>query len=256
MKYLLLSFLVSGALSYDSAQSQDRFINEKFTYNLTYLGVPTADAYISVAETLLADGRKAIHLGVLARTTSIFSSIYKLENYYQTYIDSATGLPFRYIKDIQQSTVEQHGEVSYDQSGGMAVFTGGRFKSKVVSSIQQNSHNLFSYVFFLRRQRLSENWKCESNLDVESEPWKIKAEVVSKELVPAAGKMMEAYKVSIRFVPVKKERKRKNTDILTRRVATSQTRVYFWIGVDSPFPVLRIENEMSIFNSYINLVDH
>ncbi len=238
-----------------SVYSQQDFFGESFSYRLSYLGFPAASIRLTVPDTVMINGRKVFHVVAAAKSSSIFTPFYSVENTYHTYIDAASGLPVRLVKDIRQSTLIQQGKIEYDQSGRTATYEGGRFKSEVKKSIQENSHNLFSLIYFLRRNDLTQGWKREMNMDVESEPWKVIAEVVSKEKVSAAGRLFEAYKVSFRFLPVKEEIKRKHTDILTRRAVTTRTRGYFWIGCDPPYLFLKIDSEMSPFNTYTTMVE-
>lgn len=234
--------------------AQEKFLGEKYAYKLTYLSIPAVNIYLSVPETLTVDGKKTLHLLAIARTSSLFSTFYTLENRYHTYIDQETGLPVKFNKTIRQRTLEQQGEISYDQVNRQAVYDGGRFTSQVKMSIQENTHNLFSMIFFLRRDKLQVGQKFNFNLDVESEPWNVGTNVEAKEKVDVADSTYDAYKVSFQFTPTKEEFKRKHTDILTRRVATSKTCLYFWIGAEPPFPFLKVEFEMSPFSAYTTMV--
>ena len=234
---------------------QEHFLGENYTYKLTYLGIPAVNIYLSVPETLTINERKTYHILAVARTSALFSPFYTLENRYHTYIDAESGLPVKFTKDIHHSTLDQHGEITYDQENNLAVYEGGRFSSQIKKSIQENTHTLFSMIYFLRREKLEKGKVFSFNLDVESEPWKVKAKVVLNETVSVAGKSHEAYKISFQFLPVKDELHRKHTDILTRRVATSATHLHFWIGAAEPYRFLKVEYDMSPFSAYTTLVD-
>jgi hypothetical protein len=151
--------------------------------------------------------------------------------------------------------LEQRGTIVYDQENNVALYEGGRFSSQVRKSIQENTHNLISMIYFLRRGKLEAGQKFTLNLDVESEPWKATVTVLNKETVNVAGISQEAHKISFQFAPVKEELKRKHTDILTRRVATSATRLYFWIGATEPCHFLKVEYDMSPFSAYTTRVN-
>jgi len=234
--------------------AQERFLGEKYAYQLTYLSIPAVNIYLSVPETLSISGKKTFHLLAIARTNSLFSVFYTLENRYHTYIDAETGLPVKFSKDVHQRTLDQHGEISYDQANRQAAYEGGRFISQITMPIQENTHNLFSMIFFLRRGELHIGQTTHFNLDVESEPWNVETNVITKESVDAADSTYDAYKISFQFIPTKEELKRKHTDILTRRVATSKTRLYFWIGAAPPYPFLKVEYEMSPFSAYTTMI--
>ncbi|MBL7994399.1 DUF3108 domain-containing protein [bacterium] len=254
MNLLRSLFFIFFANSVVCLFAQEKFLGERYAYKLTYLSIPAVNIYLSAPEMLTVNGKKALHLLAIARTTSLFSAFYTLENRYHTYIDQETGLPVKFNKTIHQRTLEQQGEISYDQANRQAVYNGGRFTSQVKMSMPENTHNLFSMIYFLRRDKLEVGQKFSFNLDVESEPWTAETHVDAKEKVDAADSTYDAYKVSFQFIPTKEEFKRKHTDILTRRVATSKTRLYFWIGADPPFPFLKVEFEMSPFSAYTTMV--
>lgn len=248
----LLFFIICGYAQ--PVFSQDNFLGEKYAYKLTYLSIPAVNIFISVPETLLIRGQKVFHVLAVARTNSLFSPFYTLENHYDTYIHTDSGLPVQFNKDIHQRTLTQQGEISYDQEKLQAVYDGGKFVSQITTSIQKNTHNLFSMIFYLRREALHIGQQFNFNLDVESEPWNVETKVIARENIKAADSLYEAYKISFQFIPTKEELKRHHTDILTRRVATSKTRLYFWIGVAPPYPFLKVEYEMSPFSAYTTMV--
>lgn len=254
MKFLYTIVTLFILKSFIPVFGQTAPIGEDNAYKLTYLGIPAVNIYLSVPDTLTIDGKRTFHVLAVARTNALFSPFYTLENRYHTYIDAESGLPVKFTKDIHQSTLDQHGEITYDQDHRVAVYEGGRFSSQVKKSIQENTHNLFSMIYFLRRGKLEEGQRFTLNLDVESEPWKVTVTVMARETVSIAGISREAHKVSFQFTPVKEEIKRKHTDILTRRVATSATRLYFWIGAAEPFHFLKVEYDMSPFSAYTTLV--
>lgn len=254
MKFFYTVFIFFFLKSFVPVAGQEKLLGEDNAYKLTYLGIPAVNIYLSVPETLTVNGKRTFHVLAVARTNALFSPFYTLENRYHTYIDAESGLPLKFTKDIHQSTLDQHGEITYDQDNNVAFYEGGRFSSQVKKSIQENTHNLFSMIYFLRRGKLETGQKFTLNLDVESEPWKSTVTVLNKESVNVAGIYQEAHKISFQFAPVKEELKRKHTDILTRRVATSATRLYFWIGAAEPFHFLKVEYDMSPFSAYTTLV--
>lgn len=254
MKAFYLFFFLLWSILDTPVSAQEFFLGEAYAYKLTYLSIPAVNIYLTVPETVTVNGKKTYHLLAVARTNALFSPFYTLENRYHTYIDAVSGLPVKFSKEIHQRTLEQRGEILFDQTERQAVYEGGRFTSQIKTTIQENTHNLFSMIYSLRRGDMRVGQKFRFNLDVESEPWKAEAEVIKKETVKAADALHEAYKISIQFSSVRDEFKRKHTDILTRRVATSKTRLYFWIGAAAPYPFLKVEYEMAPFSTFTTLV--
>lgn len=230
--------------------AQANMIGESYSYKLTYIGIPAVTIVLSVPDTATVNGRSAYHVVARARTNALFSVFYTLNNCYETYLNVENGLPEKSTKDIAQKTIKHKGSTIYDQSNRTAYYEGGKFDSSFSISIQEQTHNFFSMIYFLRRSPLQVGQILNFNLDVETEPWKAEVRVLAMEKIEAAGKKREAFKVAFKFIPVKEEIRRRRTDIVTRRIATSQSRLFFWIGAEEPHPFLKIEFELSPFNAY------
>jgi len=233
------------------AQSQ---VGEVHAFKLTYLSIPAVSITLTIPDDSTIHGQPVLHLVAIARTSSLFSPFYTLENRYDTWIDCDTGLPLHYHKKVDQKTIRQEMTADFDQSNHTVTYLGGKFSSGITQAIEPMTHNLFSMIYALRRQSLTKGQHLQINLDVETESWLADIEVVEEERIRVAGKTWESVKVAFTFSPRGEEKKRKHTDILTRRLATSKTKLYFWIAKEEPRPFLKVEYDTSPFSAYTTLV--
>lgn len=256
-RFFLIFFreLVCGVLLTCSSVFSQQWIGECNDYKLTYLSISAVSISLSIPEIVQVNNKKAYRIVAVSKTTSFFSQFYSLENKYETLVDVETGLPLQYHKYIAQKTIRQELMTQYDHSKNTAHYEGGKFPEALDIPVQEKTHNFFSMIYSLRRESLQVGQTYRMNLDVETEPWKVEATVVQKEKIEAVDREWEAFKVEFKFIPTQEEIKRKKTDILTRRLATSKTRLFFWIAVDAPHPFLKIEFEMSPFSAYTKLVE-
>ncbi len=229
-------------------------VGESYAYKLTYLSIPAVSITLSVPDDSTIQGRVAFHLVAIARTSSLFSPFYTLQNRYDTWIDRETGLPLYYHKTVDQKTIRQEMTADFDQVNGTVKYEGGKFSPAVTQSIEPMTHNLFSMIFALRRQTLVKGQHVRLNLDVETESWIADIEAIDEETIRVAGNKWESVKVAFSFSPRGEEKKRKHTDILTRRLATSKTKLYFWIAKREPHPFLKVEFDTSPLSVYTTLV--
>lgn len=232
-----------------------QWVGESNDYKLTYLSISAVSISLSIPEIVQVDNKKAYRIVAVSKTTSFFSQFYSLENRYETLVDFETGLPIQYHKYITQKTIKQELITQYDHIKNIAHYEGGKFQEAFDIPVQQNTHNFFSMIYSLRRESLQVGQIYRMNLDVETEPWKVEAKVVQKEKIEAVDQEWDAFRVEFKFIPTQEEVKRKKTDILTRRLATSKTRLIFWIAEAAPHPFLKIEFEMSPFSAYTKLVE-
>ncbi len=230
-------------------------IGETLTYKLTYVGIPAVTITLSVPEKTRLDGRDVVRLSAHAKTNVFFSAFYSLDNQYDTYVDAETGLPVTFTKTIAQKTLRQRMTTTYDQASHRAVYDGGKFDPAVDKPIREESHNFFSMIHCLRTRPLKEGFSQSFHLDVETEPWTVVAKVTGLETIHVAGRDRRAHKVVFEFTPTQEEVRRRKTDIVTRRVATSQSRLTFWIDTDAPCAFLQVAFELSPFNVYAALIE-
>lgn len=221
---------------------------EECTYKLTYASVPAVNVSIGMPYEGEIQGRRAVQILAVAKTSALFSPFYSLENRYETWIDKETGVPLKYFKKIHQKTLDQFMTVHYDRTHNTAWYVGGKFPNDTTVSVQPQCHNLFSMIYALRQRPLSKGDVVSYPLDVETEAWKVTVTAEAEESVACAGQKFDAVKVRFDFSPIGEEKKRKGTDILTRRVVRSQTRMWFWIAKQSPRYFLKVEIESSPFN--------
>ncbi len=238
-----------------SMNAQTGYLGERATYQLTYLSVSAVTINISVPGKASTAQGSRYHILASARTNALFSVFYNVDNRYDIYMDSATTLPVRMDKNILQKTLEQKMTITYRHRAGEAVFHGGKFTEPLRSPIAADAHNFFTMIYWLRHQTLKTGDQYTLNLDVETEPWKAVIRVTGEEKLKAAGKNWEASKIDFAFLPQREEIRRKKTDILTRRLVTSKTRLTFWIAKQDPHPFLKVEFEVSPFNVVTILTD-
>lgn len=250
MRFFFFRIVFIGAILWAPLSAQQIPIGEHTSYKLSYLSFSAASVSFQVTGIVNINDRPCYRLVTDAQTTSFFSAFYDLHNTYETFVDTVTGLPLRYTKNIAQKTLRQHLTINYDHDNQTAQYDGGKWDSVFTVNVQPESHTLFSALFDLRRRTMYEGKQWVYNLDNETEPWKIQVTVLSRENIPAAGKEYPAYKLQVRFTPVGEEKKRKHTDIVTRRLVQSATKLYYWIEADAPHRGVQIEHETSPFSTY------
>jgi len=230
-------------------------VGEDCSYKLTYLSIPAVNIYLSIPEESDFDGRRVLHISAIARTSELFSPFYTLENRYDTWIDAESGLPLKYSKKIHQKTLDQTMTVMYDQNAGSARYQGGKFPEDTTVAVRPQSHNLFSLIYALRGMETAKGQRYRFFLDIETEPWMVEVTGESEEKITCAGNSFDAVKLRFAFLPIGVEKKRKHTDILTRRIVRSETKLWFWIAKESPRYFLKVEVDSSPFNVVTNLTE-
>jgi len=86
------------------------------------------------------NGRAAYHCVGEGKNYSFFDNFFKVRDRYETYIDTATMLPIKFIRNVDEGGHKIYNNVTFNQGTGTAVSTNGVFKTSkciqdVISSI-------------------------------------------------------------------------------------------------------------------------
>ena len=80
------------------------------------------------------NGVPVYHCVGVGNTYSFFDNFYKVRDRYETYIDTATMLPVKFIRNVDEGGSKIYNNVTFNHKAGTAVSTHGLFK--VTSCIQ------------------------------------------------------------------------------------------------------------------------
>lgn len=90
------------------------------------------------------NGVPVYHCVGTGTTYSFFDNFYKVRDRYETYIDTATMLPMKFIRNVSEGGTKIYNNVTFNHKAGIAVSTNGPFK--VTSCIQ----DVISSVYYAR----------------------------------------------------------------------------------------------------------
>lgn len=150
IKPLLLLIILSG-FSYQEP-TNDSFCGlkntafkpgESVTFKVFYNAV---GMYIGAGEAVFSttleryNGKPVYHCVGDGKSYSFFDNFFKVRDRYETYIDTATMLPIKFIRNVNEGGYKTYNNVTFNHSAGTAVSTNGVFKipgciQDVVSSI-------------------------------------------------------------------------------------------------------------------------
>ena len=90
------------------------------------------------------NGIPVYHCVGTGNTYSFFDNFYKVRDRYETYIDTATMLPVKFIRNVSEGTSKIYNNITFNHKAGTAVSTNGVFK--VTACIQ----DVISSVYYAR----------------------------------------------------------------------------------------------------------
>jgi len=152
MQYAKLSLLVICLCSLGFTQGDDTFcsirntafkgdeeIRMKVFYSTMGMYVGAGEAVFNASVERL-NGKTVYHFTGDGKTYSFFDNFFKVRDKYESYVDTATMLPYKFVRNVDEGGYKKYNNVTFNQDANTAVSTNGVFKvsnciQDVVSSV-------------------------------------------------------------------------------------------------------------------------
>ncbi len=128
---LLFSFITQDSEEYCSVHNTAFNGGEEVTMTVYYT---TLGMYVGAGEAKFTtslerfNGKPVYHCVGTGTTYSFFDNFFKVRDRYETYIDTATMLPAKFIRNVDEGGYKIYDNVSFNHNAGTAVSTKGVFK--------------------------------------------------------------------------------------------------------------------------------
>lgn len=96
-------------------------------YNLAGVYVNAGEASFTTTLEQMA-GRPVYHIVGSGRTHSSYDWIYKVRDRYETYVDTATMLPLRFVRNVDEGGDKKYEQVTFNKAANTAITNKGVFK--------------------------------------------------------------------------------------------------------------------------------
>ena len=194
----------------------------KFTTNLErYNGVPV------------------YHCVGVGNTYSFFDNFYKVRDRYETYIDTATLLPVKFIRNVDEGGSKIYNNVTFNHRAGTAVSTHGLFK--VTSCIQ----DVISSVYYARNinfDRYKPGDKIPFDMFLDDEIYHLYLKYEGKETVKTKYGKFRA----IRFKPL----------LIKGSIFEGGENMNVWVSDDANHLLLRAESPISVGSIKVDMMSY
>ncbi|MGC6402819.1 MAG: DUF3108 domain-containing protein [Flavobacteriaceae bacterium] len=146
----LFSLLVIPALFAQPSPPLGAFKDgESFEFRVHY-GIFNA-SYISLTlEEKVLDGRPVFHAQGYGKTTGLARWFFKVEDYYESYFDAQTGVPYYFIRNIYEGGYTKNIEMRFDHQTGFVAYNDKKKGQEKTLSFIPRSQDLISAFYYLR----------------------------------------------------------------------------------------------------------
>ena len=248
MRHTLLSILLLLVLSSHLNAGDDlcglrnkAFVSgETITFKIFYaLGI-----YVSAGEAVFTvnlehmNNKPVYHVTADGKTFGFYDSFFKVRDKYESFIDTATLQPLKFIRNVYEGGYKKYENVSFNQSTNTAVSTEGTIK--VPNCIQ----DVISSVYYARNidfNKYKVDDKIPFSMYIGNEVFNLYIRYLGKEVVKTKKGKFNA----IKFKPL----------LLKGNVFEGGEKMTIWISDDGNHLPLRVESPISVGSIKIDMMD-
>jgi hypothetical protein len=232
--FIILIFLIVSSLA--QGQPPSYKVGEKVVYTIQYGFITAGNAILDLKNDTVK-GKNVWHSSLSARTTGVAEALFKLTDIYESFIDPATELPVKSIRNIHEGRYRKYNVVFFDH------------KSRADSSILHSDltgihiappkiHDILSCFYFLRNHLLTDQPDLKKNDMVTVNTW------FCDELYPIRLKFVGMDDVKTRVGKIRCYKFNPVTE--TGRLFKSDEDVSFWFSADKNFLPVKIRFDIFV----------
>ena len=186
-------------------------LGEKLTYRIAWLGMPVGTVASEVKELAEINGRQTYHIELTVKTNAFCSMIYKIDDTFQTYMDTQTLLPLKHELKRREGRHRKDYIIEYDREKNTATYHNLREKRAKAVEIPDGSHDPLSAIYFYRTEDVDVGTETELYVNMNEKNYRVRGVIEEKVIVevPELGSR-PAFKISpyatLEGEPVKKGR--------------------------------------------------
>ena len=185
------------------------------------------------------NGVPVYHCVGTGETYSFFDNFYKVRDRYETYIDTATMLPVKFVRNVYEGGSKIYNNVTFNHKAGTAVSTNGLFK--VTSCIQ----DVISAVYYARNINFSKykpGDKIPFDMFLEDEVYNLYLRYEGKETVKTKYGKFRA----IKFKPL----------LIKGSIFEGGEKMNVWVSDDANHLLLRAESPISVGSIKVDMMEY
>lgn len=185
------------------------------------------------------NGKITYHCVGEGKTYSFFDNFFKVRDRYETYIDTVTMLPLKFIRNIEEGSYKKYNNVTFNHAAETAVSTNGVFK--VSGCIQ----DVISSVYYARNidfNRYKPGDKIPFQMFLDDEVYNLYIRYIGKEKIKTKYGKFNA----IKFKPL----------LVKGTMFEGGEKMNVWVSDDPNHLILRIESPISVGSVKVDMMSY
>lgn len=237
MKRLLLIFNLLIIASFSHAQEDSAYQSgEWFQFKMSYSGWMKAGVATLTLNDEVLNGKPVYHVVGKGWTTGAIKWFFKVEDRYESYFDKETGLPYRFIRDIDEGGHTKNIQIDFDQKNRKAYINNIKHDRQTIENTEQDVQDMVSAFYFLRNNYETDSIEIGDevglNMFFDSENFKFKLRYLGSETIRTKfGKVK-----CLKFRPL----------VMAGRVFKEKESLTLWVSADKNKIPLRVKADLAV----------
>jgi hypothetical protein len=251
MKNLLLIISVMCCVQTSFAQKKSAFQDgEWFKFEMSYSGMLKAgNATLSVDETTL-DGKPVFHVTGKGWTTGAIKWVFKVKDRYESYFDKQTGVPYKFIRKIDEGGHTKNIEIDFDHNKKEALVDNKKYKTQKTVATKANVQDMVSAFYYLRNNYETDNIKVgdvvELDIFFDEENFGFKLKYLGKETIEVELNGADVKVKTLKFRPY----------VMAGRVFKEEESLTLWVSADENKIPLKVKADLAVGSLRADLVEY
>ncbi|HUH29443.1 DUF3108 domain-containing protein [Gelidibacter sp.] len=220
-----------------SAQEKHAFQEgEWFKFKMSYSGfLKAGNATLEVKESRL-NGKDVFHVVGKGWTTGAIRWFFKVKDRYESYFDKQTGMPYKFIRNIDEGGYTKDVEIEFDHAASKAHVNNKKTKTKQSYAIEENVQDMVSAFYYLRNNyntnTIKEGDVVSLNMFFDEENYNFKLKFLGREDLKTTFGTIK----TLKFRPY----------VMAGRVFKEQESLTLWVSADDNKIPLRIQADLAV----------
>jgi len=245
MRYLFTVILFFVGFQASKVEKETAFQEgEWFKFEMSYSGLLKAgNATLSLKETTL-DGKPVFHVVGKGWTTGAIKWMFKVKDRYESYFDKETGVPYKFIRKIDEGGHTKDIEIKFDHKNRKAEVFNKKNKSVKTLATEKDVQDMVSMYYYLRNKidisSLKQGDEIKTTMFFDEENYGFKLKYLGQEIIKTEfGKVN-----TIKFRPY----------VMAGRVFKEEESLTLWVSADKNKMPLKIQADLAVGSLRADLV--
>lgn len=207
-------------------------------YSTMGMYVPAGEATFSVALEKF-NGRQVWHCKGVGKSYSFFDNFYKVRDRYESYIDTVTLLPVKFIRNVQEGGRKIYNNVTFNHNAGTATSTKGVYK---ITRCIQDVVSAMYYARNINFGKYKVNDKIPFDMFLDDEIHYLYLRYVGKEVIKTRFGTLR----SIKLKPM----------LVKGTMFEGGEKMMVWVSDDPNHLVLRVESPITVGSIKVDMMSY